>query len=180
VNADVVVPCDRTIVYQPRRYFKRSVEGGSGITYIIVELFNRDGMDMDEKLTVAVPSMAPGGLEAGLSGHFGHCDVFTMVSIEQGKIGEVKLLGNIPHEQGGCMAPVNLLAQAGANALIAGGMGMRPLMGFSSVGIRVYHSNGNERVDRAVSDFIEGRLPEFGKDNVCGGGGAHHGGCGGG
>ena len=31
--------------------------------------------------TVAIPSQHPGGLEALRSGHFGHCDVFTLVKI---------------------------------------------------------------------------------------------------
>ncbi|MFH1537841.1 MAG: NifB/NifX family molybdenum-iron cluster-binding protein [bacterium] len=134
---------------------------------------------MAEKTVVAVPSMAPGGIEAELSGHFGHCDIFTLVTIEGGKIGSVELQQNVPHEQGGCMAPVNLLAQKGANALIAGGMGMRPLMGFNSVGIEVFHNQGIERVGEAVAAFAEGKLPAFSKNNVCGGGGEQHGGGGG-
>jgi predicted Fe-Mo cluster-binding NifX family protein len=36
------------------------------------------------------------------------------------------------------MVPVNLLAQHKVNALVVGGIGMRPLMGFRQVGINVY------------------------------------------
>ena len=35
------------------------------------------------------------------------------------------------------MVPVDLLAKRGVKILIAGGMGMRPLMGFNQVGIDV-------------------------------------------
>ena len=134
---------------------------------------------MDGEIIVAVPTSSPGGLESQMSGHFGHCDVFTLVTINDGKIQNVELQPNFPHEQGGCMAPVNLLASKQVNVLIAGGMGMRPLMGFNSVGIEVFFNNGIPRVDDAVTAFSQGQLPKFTMNDTCGGGGEHHGGCGG-
>ena len=133
---------------------------------------------MTDKFVVAVPSVAPGGLEAEASGHFGHCDVFTLVTIEGGKIGAVALQPNIPHEQGGCLAPVTMLAQKSVNTLIAGGMGMRPLMGFNDAGIEVFYNNGLDRVDRIINAFVQGQLRRFSQENACGGGGGQ-GGCGG-
>jgi len=79
---------------------------------------------------IAIPSMAPGGLDAKRSGHFGHCDYFTLVDVEDGQIKDVTTIPNQDHVQGGCMVPVNLLAQHGVDALVVAGMGMRPLMGF--------------------------------------------------
>ena len=32
--------------------------------------------------TLAIPSALPGGLEAGMGMHFGHCDIYTIVQIE--------------------------------------------------------------------------------------------------
>ncbi len=46
-----------------------------------------------------------------------------------GTIGEVSVLENEGHEEGGCMAPVNLLKGQGVEVLLAGGMGGRPLAG---------------------------------------------------
>ena len=123
-------------------------------------------------LIVAVPSVAPGGLEAELSGHFGHCDAFTLVNLEDGEIKEVKILPSVAHAQGGCMAPVNYLASNGVKVLVAGGMGMRPLMGFNQVGIEVFHNGGLTQVGAAVTALAEGRLARFSQENTCGGGGA--------
>jgi len=125
-------------------------------------------------LVIAVPSMAPGGLEAELSPHFGHCDLFTLVTFDDGQITDVSVVPNVPHQQGGCMAPVNLLTQNGAKVLVAGGMGMRPLMGFNQVGIEVFHSGGLTQVGQVVAALLEGRLPRFGQDHTCGGGEHHH------
>ena len=104
---------------------------------------------------IAVPSNNPGGMDAELAGHFGHCDMFTLVNIEEGKVSEVKILPSIPHEQGGCMAPVQYLAQNGVKTLIAGGMGFRPLMGFNQVGIDVYFGGDAQTVGQAVTGLHE-------------------------
>ena len=87
---------------------------------------------------IAIPSSQPGGLDAPLGAHFGHCDLYTLVTVEDEDIKEVKIIPNVPHQQGGCMAPVKYLAQQGVVELIAGGMGMRPLMGFNQAGIEVF------------------------------------------
>ena len=84
---------------------------------------------------IAIPSMANGGLDGKRAGHFGHCDTFTLVDVKDGTIDKVTTIANQTHEQGGCMVPVNLLADNQVNALIVGGIGMRPLMGFRQVGI---------------------------------------------
>jgi predicted Fe-Mo cluster-binding NifX family protein len=123
------------------------------------------------KVLIAVPSENPGGLEAGLGAHFGHCDLYTLVSVEGGTIGDVTVIPNMPHQQGGCMAPVQYLASKGVHRLIAGGMGLRPLMGFNQVGIEVYHGGNARTVGEAVQAAIEGRLPQFSQEHTCGGGG---------
>jgi predicted Fe-Mo cluster-binding NifX family protein len=121
---------------------------------------------------VAIPSSYPGGLEAALGAHFGHCDLYTVVKIANGKIEEIATLPNVPHQQGGCMAPVNHLAQNGVQVLIAGGMGMRPLMGFNQVGITVLYGGSAQTVGEAVDGLMQGRLQQFTSEFTCGGGGA--------
>ena len=57
---------------------------------------------------IAVPSNGAGGLDGLRSGHFGHCDVFTLVDVKDGQIAQVSTIANAEHVQGGCMVPVNL------------------------------------------------------------------------
>ena len=133
-------------------------------------------------MLIAVPSDAPGGLEANISEHFGHCDVFTLVRVEDQEVGEVTLIENGGHEQGGCLAPVSLLKEEGAEAMITGGMGMRPLAGFQKVGIEVHHRGDATTVGEAIEHYLAGKCPVFGDDHTCGGHGehgGHGGGCGG-
>jgi len=118
---------------------------------------------------IAIPSVEGGGLDGQRSGHFGHCDVFTFIDIENGKIKEVTTIANQEHVQGGCMVPVNLLAGHNVNALIVGGIGMRPLMGFKQVGIEVYHDPTLPKIRPVVEDLKAGKLPLLSDDQVCGG-----------
>jgi predicted Fe-Mo cluster-binding NifX family protein len=120
---------------------------------------------------IAIPSVETGGLDGQRSGHFGHCDVFTLVDVEGGEIKRVTTIPNHGHVQGGCMVPVNLLAGHKVNALIVGGIGMRPLMGFRQVGIDVYHDAVRLEIRPVVEDLIAGKLPIIGDRQVCGGGG---------
>jgi predicted Fe-Mo cluster-binding NifX family protein len=119
---------------------------------------------------IAIPSVDNGGLDGQRSGHFGHCDVFTIVDVEDGEIKKVSTIPNQEHVQGGCMVPVNFLAGHNVNALIVGGIGMRPLMGFRQVGIDVYHDAVRPEIRPVVEDLIAGRLPIISDDQVCGGG----------
>lgn len=123
-----------------------------------------------ETIKVAIPSNAPGGLEAGMGMHFGHCDIYTIVEIADNAIASVSTLENMPHVQGGCMAPVQHLASNGVKALLAGGMGMRPLMGFQQVGIDVFFAGNFATVGQAVQAFLDHGLQPFTTEFTCRGG----------
>ncbi|NLC77992.1 MAG: dinitrogenase iron-molybdenum cofactor biosynthesis protein [Clostridia bacterium] len=122
------------------------------------------------KQRVAVPAMGQGGLEADVSAHFGHCDVFVLVDIADGKIVSQQNVANVDHSEGGCLVPVNILAQHGTDAIIAGGMGLRPRMGFENAGIKVYMGQGTT-VKEAIEHYLQGNLVEMSPEGVCRGGG---------
>jgi len=118
-------------------------------------------------MKLAIPTMGQAGLDSERSGHFGHCDCFTIVDIEDGEIKSVSSLDNPPHEEGGCLRPVMLLADAGADAIVAAGMGMRPMMGFQQVGITVYFENRTPNVGEVAKMAAAGTLPIMGAENAC-------------
>ena len=49
-------------------------------------------------ILLAVPSANPGGLEAGMGMHFGHCDLYTLVEVEGDAVKSVRTLPSIPHQ----------------------------------------------------------------------------------
>ena len=122
---------------------------------------------MPKNMKLAVPTIGVGGLEAQRSGHFGQCDCFTIVNLNDGEIKEISILDNPPHEEGGCLRPVKLLADQGVNAIIAAGMGGRPLMGFNNAGITVYFDNQHPRVGDAVDLAANGQLAIMSPEQSC-------------
>ena len=127
-------------------------------------------------MLIAVPSDTTDGLDALISDHFGHCAAFTLIDVTDDAIGEVSILENSGHVEGGCMAPVTLLKERGVEVLLAGGMGGRPLAGFQQVGIEVRSREGAGTVREAIELYVSGGCRVFGEAQTCGGG---EGGCGG-
>ena len=122
---------------------------------------------MTQSLKLAVPTMGEAGMESERSGHFGHCDVFTIVDIADGQVTAVGEIANPPHEEGGCLRPVGLLAAEGVNAIGAAGMGMRPMMGFNDAGITVYFENQTPNVGEVAKLVAAGSVPIMGAENAC-------------
>ena len=128
------------------------------------------------KMRICIPTNNPGGLEASRSEHFGHCDVFTLVELDQDKkISSVETLSPPDHGAGGCMVPVQVLNDANVDAIVVGGIGARPMQGFSEVGIDVYWADRNAILDAvtAVEKFTEGMLPKMNLDQACSGSNCH-------
>ncbi len=118
-------------------------------------------------MKIAIPSQNPGGLDADLSPHFGHCPAFTLLELSPQGIAEVGVLPNQEHAAGGCLAPVMMLKQAGVEALVAGGMGARPLAGLQQVGIQVFFNEGAPTVRQAAELVAAGQARVFGPAQVC-------------
>jgi len=120
---------------------------------------------------IAIPSEGNGGLDGQRSEHFGHCDAFTLVDVENGEISKVTTVSNQEHQEGGCMVPVNTLSNLKVNALIVCGIGLRPLIGFNEAGIDVYHDAISPEIRPVVESLIADNLPILSSDQTCGGGG---------
>ena len=120
---------------------------------------------------IAIPSVGNGGLDGQRSEHFGHCDAFTLVDVENGEISNVTIVSNQEHQEGGCMVPVNTLSNLKVNALIVSGIGLRPLIGFNEVGIDVYHDAICPEIKPVVESLIADKLPILSSDQTCNGGG---------
>lgn len=118
---------------------------------------------------VAFPCSNPGGLNALLSPHFGHCEAYTLVTVGESGPVRMEVVANTAHDEG-CAGPVRLLAEAGVAALVAGGMGRGPLSGFAQAGIEVFHAGESTTVAEGVFALMDGRLPRFTLENTCGGG----------
>ena len=111
----------------------------------------------DGRMRVAVPTA-----EGVLCSHFGHCEKFALLAIEDGQIVNVDWLTPPPHEPG--VIP-KWLAQQGANTIIAGGMGSRAQGLFQGFGIEVVVGAQNLTPEQLVQQYLAGTLQTG--ENVC-------------
>ena len=121
-------------------------------------------------MRVCVPSFLPGGLNAPVSEHFGHCEVFTVADVENGEIVKAWPLSNDDEgQEHTCAIPVQKVVDAGVEHMIVGGIGQGPLMGFMQANIKVY-SGASGTVEETVKRFVAGTLANTDSKGVCQGG----------
>ena len=99
-----------------------------------------------------------------LTMHFGHCERFALVDVDQTeeKILKREDIDAPPHEPG-LLPP--WLAERGANMIIAGGMGQRAQGLFAQQGIKVVVGAPADTPECLVGDYLAGTL-QVG-ENVC-------------
>ncbi len=102
--------------------------------------------------------------EGKLSLHFGHCEKFALVEVDEArkKIVRREEIDAPPHEPG--LLP-RFLAGKGAGVIIAGGMGQRAQTLFAEQGIRVVVGAPAEAPEKIVADYLNGTLKTSG--NAC-------------
>lgn len=92
-----------------------------------------------------------------LSMHFGHCEKFALVEVDDAsrKATETTLLTPPPHEPG--VLP-RWLHEQGANLIIAGGMGQRAVQLFAQNNIQVIVGAPVDTPENLVASYLNGTL----------------------
>jgi predicted Fe-Mo cluster-binding NifX family protein len=90
-----------------------------------------------------------------LCAHFGHCQTFAIVSVENSTITEIKELTPPEHVPG--LYP-KWVAQFGVTDVIAGGMGQKAISLFNAQNINAFVGAPMKAAKELVEDFIAGKL----------------------
>jgi len=99
-----------------------------------------------------------------LSPHFGHCEQFALIDVDEKsrKVIKKQMVPSPEHQPG--LLP-GWLAQQGVQFIIAGGMGSRAQELFLGKGIHVVTGASQEAPEKVVSDYLAGILKTGA--NVC-------------
>jgi predicted Fe-Mo cluster-binding NifX family protein len=100
--------------------------------------------------------------EGKLTAHFGHCQEFALVEVEDNEIKNKETLVPPPHEPG--VLP-KWLHELGTNVIIAGGMGARALELFAQNNIKVIVGASALTPEELVQQYLDNSLQTGG--NVC-------------
>jgi len=119
--------------------------------------------DLD-RTKIAIPCTGEAGLQARVSAHFGRCDSYAIVTIEEGRIKAIKSMSNRNHTD--CGGSVRTLVENGVGLMLVGGMGMRPYSAFKELGIEV-RCGITGTVAEAVELYLKGETLPMGQDSSC-------------
>ena len=102
------------------------------------------------KMKFAIPT-----LNNNLTAHFGHCEKFAIVDVEENKVTNEDFVTPPIHQPG--VYP-KFLADQGVNVIIAGGMGQKAQDLFAQNNIEVYMGVQNGSPSELVDNYLNNQL----------------------
>ena len=125
---------------------------------------NIEKLKGDKIMKIVIPSA-----DEKLCGHFGHCEYFTFVEINPETKEIISIEKKVPEEGISCQS-ASWIATQGANIILAGGMGGRPMAIFAQNGVKVITGCPELEIETVVNQFLNDNLATG--ENSCGG--EHH------
>ena len=125
---------------------------------------NIEKLKGDKIMKIVIPSA-----DEKLCGHFGHCEYFTFVEINPETKEIISIEKKVPEEGISCQS-ASWIATQGANIILAGGMGGRPMAIFAQNGVKVITGCPELEIKTVVNQFLNDSLATG--ENSCGG--EHH------
>lgn len=97
-----------------------------------------------------------------LSQHFGRCEKFMIVEIENGEIKGKEIIENTAREgrEGVGTTSASLIADKGVDAIIVQNIGPKAYNVLKQLGIEIYKANSTS-IDECIKLFLEGKLEKF-------------------
>jgi predicted Fe-Mo cluster-binding NifX family protein len=111
------------------------------------------------KKIIGIPSNGP-KLSDSISDHFGHCNYFVGININEDNSFE-KLFDIQNEGHSGCMEPVMKMKDKGVTDMIVGGIGGRPYMGFLQFGIPMNQGVVGRSIEENIELYLNGKLTEL-------------------
>ena len=125
---------------------------------------NVEKLKGDKIMKIVIPSA-----DGRLCGHFGHCEYFTFIDVEPENKEILSIENKVPEDGISCQS-ASWIASQGANVILAGGMGGRPMAIFAQNGVKVVAGCPELEVKEIVEQYMNGTLATG--ENSCGG--EHH------
>ena len=114
-------------------------------------------------MKVCIPTEGNKGFDDMVGEHFRRVPYYTVVDTETD---EVEALENTSEHMGGSGYPPEIMARAGVNVMLCGGLGRRAIMMFEEMGIMVFvGAHGN--IKDAIRMWNNGELQSATDENAC-------------
>ena len=121
---------------------------------------NIEKLKGDKIMKIVIPSA-----DEKLCGHFGHCEYFTFVEINPETKEIISIEKKVPEEGISCQS-ASWIATQGANIILEGGIGGRPMAIFAQNGVKVIAGCPELEIETVVNQFLNDSLTTG--ENSCG------------
>ncbi len=99
--------------------------------------------------------------------HFGKAKFYTVITLEDGNIKDVQTIQNPGHSGGACGNAVTNILSLNPDALVVGGIGERPALGFLQAGLDVFVDRASLTVQESIKQFLENKLEKLDGRGTC-------------
>ena len=113
-------------------------------------------------IKIAIPTHGNGGLNEIMSQRFGRCDTFTLVTIENNQISEVKsVINHAKGESGGVgIQATQLIGNHNVNEVVVDFLGPNAANSLKALNIKIYHTSRSaltvkKLIDLRLNDKLE-------------------------
>jgi predicted Fe-Mo cluster-binding NifX family protein len=107
------------------------------------------------------------GLESDVCAHFGSCEYFTIVDVNDKAITGIRTISNGSlGSDHNCAAPSIILKSNNVDTVLVSGIGGRPLMSLVEKKIKIF-ACALSKVSDAVQDYNNGVLQELSTNGTC-------------
>jgi predicted Fe-Mo cluster-binding NifX family protein len=118
-------------------------------------------------MKIAIPSISDIGLESDVCAHFGSCEYFTIVDLQDKDVAGIMVISNMsPNGVHNCAAPSIILKSQNVDTVLVSGIGGRPLMSLAESKIKVF-AGAVGKISDAVQDYKNGLLQELSTTGTC-------------
>ena len=115
-------------------------------------------------MKICIPTMGDKGLDEQVGEHFGRVPTYTIYNTDTK---EIEIVKNVSiHVGGGSGYAPELIAKAGANIMVCGGLGRKAIGLFEQSGIMVY-VGASGTVKEALDKYENGQLQAATDENAC-------------
>ncbi|MEJ2248432.1 MAG: NifB/NifX family molybdenum-iron cluster-binding protein [Candidatus Lokiarchaeota archaeon] len=118
---------------------------------------------------IAIPSFGNGGLNEIFNPRFGRCNSFTFITLEEGKIEEVKGIKNsaVDAMGGAGIQAAQIVGNHGATGVVVGFLGPNAAQALSSLKLKLFQAPNQEmKVKQIIEQYLSGQLKEISGANV--------------
>jgi predicted Fe-Mo cluster-binding NifX family protein len=114
-------------------------------------------------MKICVPTMGNAGMDERVGEHFGRVPTYTVYDTETE---EITVMNNTSEHAGGVGLPAEILAKAGINTMLCGGLGSRAISLFEQSGVMVYVGASGTVAD-AINMWKAGKLQPATSETAC-------------